>query len=44
MKSKKLTKKITSLIIEKKIKDFNFFTVELTKEAKFFFKKKKTLI
>lgn len=39
MKTKKITKKIANLIIEKSIKKFNFFTVELSTEAKYFFKK-----
>jgi hypothetical protein len=39
MKTKKLTKKITNLILKKSIKKFNFFTVELSPEARYFFKK-----
>lgn len=39
MKTKKLTKKIANIILKKSIKSFNFFTVELSSEAKYFFKK-----
>ena len=39
MKTKKLTKKIANLILEKSIREFNFFTVEFSTEAKYFLKK-----
>ena len=39
MKTKKLTKKIANLILKKNIESFNLFTVEISSEAKYFFKK-----
>lgn len=39
MKTKKLTKKIENIILEKKIKNFHFFTLEYCSDAKLFFKK-----
>ena len=39
MKTKKTLKKIENTIIKKKIKNFNFFTLEYCSNTKLFFKK-----
>ena len=44
MKTKKTLKKIENTIIKKKIKNFNFFTLEYCSNTKLFFKKTKNII
>jgi hypothetical protein len=44
MKIKKILKKIENNIIKKKVKNFNFFTLEYCSNTKLFFKKTKNII